>query len=78
MPLFKKGDRVRVKHSKMLGKVCGVDVPNPLGPFVYPFRSEAAYSVSFDDGDDGLQFSFGEGMLERESPLDRLSFCTNT
>jgi hypothetical protein len=68
--LFSKGDRVRIKHSKMLGKICSVDPENPLGAFVYPFKKEASYSVSFDDGNDGLRFDFGESMLERESPLE--------
>jgi hypothetical protein len=70
---FRVGDRVSIKHSKMLGKIVSVEVGNPLGAFVYPFKTEAAYSVSFDEGNDGLAFSFGESMLEPESPVESLA-----
>ena len=76
-PLFAPGERVRIKHSKMLAKVLSVDRENVLGGFVYPFKTEAAYTVCFDDGNAGMRFSFSESMLERESPLDSLAFCAS-
>ena len=69
-PSFVVGDRVRVKNSKMLGRVVAVDAVNLFGPFVYP---STVYSVSFDEGNDGLRFSLGESMLELESPLESLA-----
>ena len=67
---FNAGDRVRVKNSRMVGTIVRTRSVNTD----WERTDMCELELDSDDGGcGGLAFSFGESMLEHESPVESLA-----